>query len=352
MDEIILAVVFLVAGGAACLVTTVVYRVSLPSTAWRFQPLRSALAAGALCALVLPVFTIASEARGPESIPDVTEQVINSVVSVSSTQRVRSRRETQQRPALPNDPQQRRGQGGGNDQGGDQAGGAPPQLINSLGSGFIIDTEGIVVTNNHVIGNADEIMVVLNDGSRFKADLIGADNKVDLAVLRIKTNRKLKPVKFGDSDKLRVGDWVIAIGNPFSLGGSVSAGIVSARNRDISSGTHGNYIQTDATINQGNSGGPLFNLDGEVVGIITAIASPTGGSIGIGFATPSKAALAIIEQLRQSGETRRGSLGVSMRQVTAEDAERLDIKPAHGALVLSVDDKGPARSAGIEAQAT
>ena len=168
-------------------------------------------------------------------------------------------------------------------------------------------------------------------------------------MLQVKTDKPLKAVKFGDSDKLRLGEWVIAIGNPFSLGGTVTAGIVSARNRDINSGPYDNYIQTDAAINRGNSGGPLFNMDGEVIGINTAIISPSGGSIGIGFAVPSKTALAVIDQLQQFGETRRGWLGVRIQQVTDEIAESLSIKPARGALVAGVDDKGPAKPAGIEA---
>ncbi len=205
-----------------------------------------------------------------------------------------------------------------------------------------------MVTNNHVISEADEITVILNDGTRIKAELIGKDQKTDIALLRIKTDKPLKAVKFGDSDRLRLGEWVIAIGNPFSLGGTVTAGIVSARNRDINSGPYDNYIQTDASINRGNSGGPLFNLDGEVIGVNTAIISPSGGSIGIGFAVPSKTALPVIDQLKQFGETRRGWLGVRIQQVTDEIAESLGIKPPRGALVAGVDDKGPAKPAGIE----
>ena len=183
------------------------------------------------------------------------------------------------------------------------------------------------MTNNHVISEADEVTVILNDGSRLKAEIIGKDQKTDIALLRVKPDKPLKAVKFGDSDRLRLGEWVIAIGNPFSLGGTVTAGIVSARNRDINSGPYDNYIQTDAAINRGNSGGPLFNLDGEVVGINTAIISPSGGSIGIGFAVPSKTAVPVIDQLRQFGETRRGWLGVRIQQVTDEIAESLNIKP-------------------------
>jgi serine protease Do len=221
--------------------------------------------------------------------------------------------------------------------------------VNSLGSGFIIDVSGIVVTNNHVISEADEVNVILNDGSKLKAEIIGRDTKTDLAVLKVKPEKPLTAVKFGDSEKLRLGEWVIAIGNPFSLGGTVTAGIVSARNRDIQSGPYDNYIQTDAAINRGNSGGPLFNLDGEVVGVNTAIISPSGGSIGIGFAVPSKTAVAVIEQLQQFGETRRGWLGVRIQQVTEDIAESLNIKPARGALVAGIDEKGPAKPAGIEA---
>ena len=178
-----------------------------------------------------------------------------------------------------------------------------PRKINSLGSGFIIDTAGIVVTNNHVIADADEINVMLNDGTQAQGRDRRHDKKTDLAVLKVKPAKPLTAVKFGDSDKLRLGDWVIAIGNPFSLGGTVTAGIVSARNRDINSGPYDNYIQTDAAINRGNSGGPLFNLDGEVIGVNTAIISPSGGSIGIGFAVPSKTVAGVVDQLQQFGET-------------------------------------------------
>ena len=223
-----------------------------------------------------------------------------------------------------------------------------PRKTNSLGSGFIIDTAGVVVTNNHVIADADEINVIMNDGTKIKAELVGVDKKTDLAVLKFKPVKPLIAVKFGDSDKLRLGEWVIAIGNPFSLGGTVTAGIVSARNRDISQGPYDSYIQTDASINRGNSGGPLFNLEGEVVGVNTLIISPTGGSIGLGFAVPSKTVAGVVDQLRQFGEVRRGWLGVRIQQVTDEIAESLNIKPARGALVAGIDDKGPAKPAGIE----
>ena len=234
----------------------------------------------------------------------------------------------------------RRGQGGGD---------APrTRRSNSLGSGFIVDSAGVVATNAHVVGEANEIFVIFNDGSKLKADIIGKDTKLDLAVLKVKSEKPLTAVKFADSDKLRVGEWVVAVGNPFGLGGSVSAGIVSAINRDIQQGSYDSYIQTDAAINKGNSGGPLFNLDGEVVGINTAILSPTGGSVGIGFAVPSSLAGPVIEQLREFGETRRGWLGVRIQPVDDATAEALDLGRARGALVAGVDEKGPAKPAGIE----
>jgi serine protease Do len=317
------------------------------------QARRPALAVVATAALALPAFTLPALARGPDGIADVAEQVIDSVVNISTSQNVEAH--SGPLPQLPNDPQldelfrdffNRRGQQGGQ---GDQNRSPAPRRVSSLGSGFIIDSAGVVVTNNHVIADADEITVILNDGTRLKATLLGKDTKVDLAVLKVTTDHPLKAVKFGDSDKLRLGEWVIAIGNPFSLGGTVTAGIVSARNRDINSGPYDNYIQTDAPINRGNSGGPLFNLEGEVVGINTAIISPSGGSIGIGFSVPSKSAVAVIDQLKQFGETRRGWLGVRIQLVTDEIAESLNIKPPHGALVAGIDEKGPAKPAGIEA---
>ena len=298
-----------------------------------------------------------ASARGPENIADVAEKVIDAVVNISTSQTVTSLGDGGAMPNLPpgspfeeffEDFFKNRRQGGGGGGGGDR-GGAQPRKVNSLGSGFIIDASGLVVTNNHVIADADEINVILNDGSKFKAELVGRDKRSDLALLRFKSDKPLTTVKFGDSDALRLGEWVIAIGNPFSLGGTVTAGIVSARNRDINSGPYDNYIQTDAAINRGNSGGPLFNLNGDVIGVNTAIISPSGGSIGIGFAVPSKTVTAVIEQLRQFGEARRGWLGVKIQQVTDEIGESLNIKPPRGALIAGIDDKGPAKPAGIEA---
>ena len=311
---------------------------------------RSAPAAGAL---MLLVFSAPAFARGPDGIADVAERVIDAVVNISTSQTVDARG-PQTAPQLPpGSPfeeffdeffKNRRGQGDNN-----QAPNRAPRRVNSLGSGFVIDPSGIVVTNNHVIAEADEIHVIFNDGTRLKAELIGKDQKTDLAVLKVKADKPLKFVKFGDSEKLRLGEWVIAIGNPFSLGGSVTAGIVSARNRDINSGPYDNYIQTDAAINRGNSGGPLFNLDGDVIGINTAIISPSGTSVGIGFAVPSKTAMAVVEQLREFKEVRRGWLGVKIQQVTEELGESLGVKPARGALIAGVDEKGPAGPAGIQA---
>ena len=188
-----------------------------------------------------------------------------------------------------------------------------PRTRSSLGSGFVLDASGIIITNNHVIADADEITVNFSDGSKLDAELVGTDPKTDIAVLRVKPTTPLTAVSFGDSDKARIGDWVMAIGNPFGLGGTVTLGIVSAVGRDISSGPYDNFIQTDASINRGNSGGPLFNMDGEVVGINTAIISPSGGSIGIGFSIPSTLATKVVDQLVEFGETRRGWLVVQIQ---------------------------------------
>ncbi|MGG5823295.1 DegQ family serine endoprotease [Falsiroseomonas sp. HW251] len=230
----------------------------------------------------------------------------------------------------------------------------PPQQqrrAQSLGSGFIIDATGIVVTNNHVIEGADEINVVLQDNTTLKAELVGADPRTDIAVLRVRPERPLPAVPFGDSDSAEVGDWVVAIGNPFGLGGSVTTGIVSARGRDIRQGLYDDFIQTDAAINRGNSGGPLFNLNGEVIGINTAIYSPSGGSIGIGFSIPSNLARSIVAQLRDDGRVRRGWLGVNIQQVTDEIAESLGLQHngVRGALVARAQDGGPAAAGGIQA---
>jgi serine protease Do len=329
---------------------------AIPALSYRLRPLLAAICLGATSLVI----SAPALARGPDGIADVAEKVIDAVVNISTSQTVEAKGGGDGRGAMPQLPpgspfeeffddffKNRRGPGG-NSKGGEKNGDLQPRKTNSLGSGFIVDTSGIVVTNNHVIADADEINVILNDGTKVKAELVGVDKKTDLAVLKFKPVKPLVAVKFGDSDKLRLGEWVIAIGNPFSLGGTVTAGIVSARNRDINSGPYDSYIQTDAAINRGNSGGPLFNLDGEVIGVNTLIISPSGGSIGIGFAVPSKTVAGVVDSLRQFGELRRGWLGVRIQQVTDEIAESLNIKPARGALIAGVEDKGPAKPAGIE----
>ncbi len=297
----------------------------------------------------------AAFAKGPDSLADLAAAVSDAVVNISASQTVEDKR-----AGVPNLPQgtpfddlfeeffRRRQQQGENGGGGAPAPAPRQRKSSSLGSGFVIDSSGIIITNNHVIADANEITVIFTDGQKLTAEVVGKDAKVDVAVLRVKPDKPLKAVKFGDSDKSRVGDWVLAVGNPFGLGGTVTAGIVSARNRNIDSGPYDSYIQTDAAINKGNSGGPLFNMDGDVIGINTAILSPTGGSVGIGFANPATTVLPVIEQLRQFGETRRGWLGVRIQNVDDQTAESLDLGKARGALVAGVDDKGPAKPAGVK----
>src|SRR5215217_1085944 len=303
----------------------------------------------ATAAMPLPVYARSA----PESFADLAAEVTPAVVNISASTTVETRNRTlpQLPPGTPFEDLfeeffNRRGQGGN----GENSPNSPsrPRSSNSLGSGFVIDPSGIVVTNNHVIGDANDISVIFPDGTRLKAEIVGKDSKVDLAVLKVKSDKPLKAVKFGDSDSIRAGDWVMAIGNPFGLGGSVTAGIISARGRNIESGPYDNYIQTDASINKGNSGGPLFNMNGEVIGINTAILSPTGGSVGIGFAVPASTAAPVIEQLRQFGETRRGWLGVRIQNVDDATAEALNLGSARGALVAGIDEKGPAKPSGIE----
>lgn len=285
-------------------------------------------------------------AQGPVSVADLAEELGDAVVNISTAQTVQGRRSVPMPEVPDGSPFQEffeeffNRQNRDNDQ---------PRRVQSLGSGFVIDgEEGIIITNNHVIEGADEITANFNDGTKLRAEIIGTDEKTDLAVLKVEPETPLKDVPFGDSDAIRVGDWVMAIGNPFGLGGTVTVGIVSARNRDINSGPYDNFIQTDASINRGNSGGPLFDMDGKVVGINTAIISPSGGSIGIGFAIPAKTAMNVIDQLREYGETRRGWLGVRIQEVTDEIADSLAMDEAMGALVAGVTEDGPAAKAEIE----
>jgi len=280
------------------------------------------------------------------TVADLAEKLSPAVVSIATTQKVAGGVQLQI-PELPPDVPFR-------DMFEDffkrqRPGGRPePRTVNSQGSGFVIDGSGLIVTNNHVIEQSEEISVVLNDGTNLKAELVGRDAKTDIAVLRVKPDKPLTAVSFGDSDKLRVGDWVLAIGNPFGLGGSVSLGIVSARNRDINAGPYDDFIQTDAAINKGNSGGPLFNLNGDVVGVNTAIYSPSGGSVGIGFSVPAATVKGVVDQLVQYGETRRGWLGVRIQSLTDDLAEGLDLGKAQGALIAEVTPTGPAEKAGLK----
>jgi serine protease Do len=304
---------------------------------------------------------IADAAVAPESFADVVENVIPAVVNISTTQLVEQRRR-----GTPNLPQMPRG-GPWDDmfkdfleqfgdqlapnQEGDQQGDEdrPRRRASSLGSGFIIEADGLVVTNNHVIEDADEISVILADNTILKATVVGRDPKVDLALLKVEADKPLPTIKWGDSEKMRVGDWSVAIGNPFGIGVTVTAGIVSARSRQLSNGNaYDDYIQTDAAINRGNSGGPLINMKGEVIGINTAIFSPTGASVGIGFASPSNLAQSVINDLNEFGRTRRGWLGVKIQTVTPEIAESLGLDKARGALVAELVDDSPAKKAGAE----
>ena len=302
-------------------------------------------------------FVVTAQARSaPDSFADLAERLLPAVVNISTTQVVKQRQRQRREVPMPQFPpgspfedffkdffdRQERGDDNGENH-------PRSRKATSLGSGFIIDAEGIVITNNHVIAEADEITVILTDGTRLAAKLIGNDPKTDIAVLRVKPEKPLPYVSFGSSRKARVGDWVMAIGNPFGLGGSVTAGIISARARNINAGPYDDFIQTDASINRGNSGGPLFNMAGEVIGINTAIFSPTGGSVGIGFSVPSDMAKAIVSQLREFGRTRRGWLGVKIQPVSDEISESLGLDEARGALIASVFDDSPALAAGIEA---
>ena len=279
----------------------------------------------------------AAHARGtPESFADLATELLPTVVNISTTQTVEGG-PGESIEELFRDFLERRGQ-------------EPPQRrrASSLGSGFVIDATGFIVTNHHVIEGAEEITVRLHDDSTLQATLIGSDKETDLALLKVETDKPLPSASWGDSSKARIGDWVMAIGNPFGLGGTVTTGIISAQQRDINAGRYDDFIQTDAAINKGNSGGPMFDMEGQVIGVNTAIFSPSGLSVGIGFAIPSQLASNVIAQLRDFGEVRRGWLGVRIQTVNEELAEGLNLDKPRGALVASVTEGGPAAEAGIK----
>jgi serine protease Do len=306
--------------------------------------------------LVLVMSTPASARSGPQGFADLAEKLLPAVVNISTSQNISKDDasgdgEQQTQPDLqlpPGSPFEDFFKDFMQKHGGEMQQ-QRRHKATALGSGFIIDSAGYVVTNNHVIDDADEINVILQDDTNLSATLVGRDKKTDLALLKVNPKKPLPAVTFGDSDKMRVGDWILAIGNPYGLGGTVTAGIISARARDIQSGPYDEYLQTDAPINRGNSGGPMFDMDGNVVGVNTAIFSPSGGSIGIGFAIPSSLVKNIIDQLRTSGHIRRGWLGVHIQNVTQDIADGLGLPAAKGALVSSVAPDGPAAKAGLQA---
>jgi serine protease Do len=318
-----------------------------------------ALAVGVALPLAAGVPAVFAQARpAPDNFADLAARLLPAVVNISSTQQLQARAGGPgPGPEIPMFPPGspfeqffkdflNRNRPGGQGGGGDNTP-PPDRRMQSLGSGFIIDPSGLVVTNNHVIEGADEITVTLQDNTVLKAKVVGRDETGDIALLQVKPDKPLSAVQFGDSDKERVGDWVLAIGNPFGLGGTVTAGIVSARGRDIHQGPYDDFIQTDAAINRGNSGGPLFNMDGQVIGMNTAIYSPSGGSIGIGFSIPANLVKEVVGQLKDFGHPRRGWLGVRIQQVTPDIAESLGLHEATGAMVAGVNDGGPADKARI-----
>ncbi len=285
------------------------------------------------------IFNIEGNAKNPPaSFADLAEKLMPSVVNISTTQTIKTQSNPfpfQFPPGSPFEDMFKEFER------------PTERKATSLGSGFIIKKDGTVVTNNHVIANADDIIVRV-DNKEYQAKVLGTDPYSDIAVLKIESTKNFKTVKFGNSDKSRVGDWVVAIGNPFGLGGTVTSGIISARNRDINLTRYDDFIQTDASINQGNSGGPLFNMDGDVIGINTAIISPSGASSGIGFAIPSNYASTIIDQLINYGETKRGWLGVRIQQVTKEMSKIAGLEEPTGAFIGGVSENSPAEKGGIK----
>ncbi|MGV1904556.1 Do family serine endopeptidase [Agrobacterium cavarae] len=314
----------------------------------RFSPFRSSVAGLAAFAIVtggvaVPVGAMA-QTNGPASVADLAAPLLDAVVNISTSQSVKAEGKGPTPPRIPDgSPFQEFFKDYFDNQKPESG-----EKVNSLGSGFVIDPAGYVVTNNHVIEGADDIEVIFPNGTKLKAKLVGTDTKTDLSVLKVEPKAPLKAVKFGDSRTMRIGDWVMAIGNPFGLGGSLTVGVVSARGRNINAGPYDNFIQTDAAINKGNSGGPLFNMKGEVIGINTAIISPSGGSIGIGFAVPTELAQNIVQQLIEFGETRRGWLGVRVQPVTDDIASSLGMDTAKGALISGVVKGGPVENGPIK----
>ena len=305
------------------------------------HPLRLFWIASLSMMLIVAQSVMASARGAPETFADLADQVSPSVVNITTSTTVAGRAGPQGivPEGSPFEDFFREFQ--------DRQGPSQPRRSSALGSGFVISEDGYIVTNNHVIESADEITIEFFSGEELPAEVVGTDPNTDIALLKVESDEPLPFVPFGDSDTARVGDWVMAMGNPLGQGFSVSAGIVSARNRELS-GTYDDYIQTDAAINRGNSGGPLFNMAGEVIGVNTAILSPNGGSIGIGFSMASNVVTRVVDQLQEYGETRRGWLGVRIQDVTDDVAEALDLASSEGALVSDVPE-GPAAEAGMEA---
>jgi serine protease Do len=318
---------------------------------WRRAPSTRGLVAGLAILSVIVLGGVAHAAPPPGSFAGLAKAVSPAVVNIASTHEVTAAEETT--PQLPfNFPEGspfekffKNFQGQPTEPG---QGGAEPHLVTGLGSGFIIDPDGYVVTNNHVVKDATKVEIKLEDNSVYTAKVIGTDPQTDVALLKFDAGRALPTVAFGNSDQAQIGDWVLAVGNPYGLGGTVTAGIISARGRNINAGPYDDFLQVDAAINRGNSGGPLFNLDGKVIGVNTAIYSPSGGSVGIGFAIPSNIVKSVVAQLRESGKVERGWLGVSIQNVSPEIADAIGLEPARGALVASVLPDSPAAQAKVE----
>jgi serine protease Do len=316
---------------------------------WALAVPAAFLALAAMIGLLPGADTATAQQQGPQSVAPIAERLIDAVVNISTTQVAKG----PEGVPLPKVPKGSPFEEFFEDFFNKKGGRIPPseRKVSSLGSGFVIDgKEGLVVTNNHVIEGADEIIVNFHDGSKLKVDkILGRDTKTDIALLKVTPKKPLVAASFGSSADLKVGDWVMAIGNPFGLGGTVTVGIISAKQRDINAGPYDDFLQTDAAINKGNSGGPLFNMDGNVIGVNTAIISPTGGSIGIGFAVPADTVTAVVTQLKEHGEVKRGWLGVKIQSISEDIAESLGVPENVGALVAGVTPDSPAAKAGIEA---